>query len=97
VEDFNATLLLDTNALQTLLIHCWKNQGALLLTTILVILIKANFAIIMDLMIGVIYKPPILAGATLIQLIDLFVKMCLRGIILLIMEINLLVKIRLKM
>ena len=48
-------------------------------------------------MIGVIYKPPILAGATLIQLIDLFVKMCLRGIILLIMEINLLVKIRLKM
>ena len=51
----------------------------------------------MDLMIGVIYKPPILAGATLIQLIDLFVKMYLRGIILLIMEINLLVKISPKM
>ena len=53
----------------------WKNQDALLMTITLVILIKVSFAIILDLMNGAISLPRISAGAILIQLIVLCVKM----------------------
>jgi hypothetical protein len=74
MEVFNATFLRGTNALQTLLILSWKNQDALLMIITLVILIKASYAITLALLNGAIFQPQISTGATLIQLIDLCVK-----------------------
>jgi hypothetical protein len=74
MEAFNATFLRGTNALQTLLILSWKNQDVLLMIITLVILIKASCAITLALLNGAIFQPQISTGATLIQLIDLCVK-----------------------
>ncbi len=89
MEVFNATFLQDTNALQTLLIISWKNQDALLMIITLVILIKVSCAIIPALTNGAISQRRISAGAILIQMIDLCVKISMKDIILQMMDFNL--------
>ena len=94
MEVFNATFLRGTNALQTLLILSWKNQDALLMIITLVILIKASYAITLALLNGAIFQPQISTGATLIQLIDLCVKIWMKDIILPIMDFLFWVKVK---
>ena len=89
MEVFNVTFLQDTNALQTLLIISWKNQDALLMIITLVILIKVSCAIIPALKNNAISQRRISAGAILIQMIDLCVKIPMKDIILQMMDFNL--------
>jgi len=89
MEVFNVSFLQDTNALQTLLIISWKNQDALLMIITLVILIKVSCAIIPAPTNGAISQRRISAGAILIQMKDLCVKIPMKDIILQMMDFNL--------